>query len=56
MPAMIDLFNVTRLAKPLTWEQGLRILERTGIARLGKTRMQSLAVGTATERLRMTRG
>jgi hypothetical protein len=28
MPAMTDLFNLTRLAKPLTWEEGLRILER----------------------------
>jgi hypothetical protein len=26
--AMTDLFNLTRLAKPLTWEEGLRILER----------------------------
>jgi len=25
MPAMTDLFNLTRLATPLTWEEGLRI-------------------------------
>ena len=55
MPAMTDLFNLTGLAKPLTWEEGLRILEHDR-SRLGKTRIQSLAVGTATERLRMTRG
>jgi 5-methylcytosine-specific restriction endonuclease McrA len=28
MPALKDLVNLTRLAKPLTWEEGTRILER----------------------------
>jgi len=28
MPALKDLVNLTRLAKPLTWEEGIRILER----------------------------
>ncbi len=36
MPAMTDLFNLTGLAKPLTWEEGLRILERDRFCAIGK--------------------
>jgi hypothetical protein len=36
MPAMTDLFNLTRLAKTLTWEEGLRILERDRYCAIGK--------------------
>jgi 5-methylcytosine-specific restriction endonuclease McrA len=28
MPAITDLVKLTRLAKPLTWDEGLKILER----------------------------
>ena len=28
MPVITDLFKLTRLTKPLTWDEGLKILER----------------------------